>query len=260
MENNPRAVFERLFGDAGSTSTAARAARMRKDRSILDSVTQTIARLQGGLGALDRARLDDYLTAIRDIERRIQKADEQSARALPEVAQPAVTPPVFEDYAKLMFDLQVLAYQSDLTRVITFMMAREISGRTYQEIGVPDAHHAVSHHMNDPEKLAKLAKINAYHTQLFAYYQSTQDGDGSLLDHVTILYGSGMGNPNEHDPHKLPILLAGGGAGQIQGGRHVRYREGTPLTNLYLSMLDQVGVPVEHIGDSTGRVDHLMSI
>jgi hypothetical protein len=261
MENNPRAVFERLFGDSGSTSAAARAARMRKDRSILDSVTDTIARLQGGLGARDRARLAEYLAAIRDIERRIQKAEEQSDRELPEVEQPAGAPTAFGDYARLMFDLQVLAYQSDLTRVITFMVARDISGRTYPEAGVPDAHHALSHHMNDPEKLAKMAKINAYHVSLFAYYlerlRTTQDGDGSLLDHVTIMYGSSMGNPNEHDPHKLPIVLAGGGAGRIHGGRHVRYPEGTPLTNLYMSILDQAGVPVEQIGDSTGKVDLL---
>ncbi len=265
MENSPRAVFERLFGDHDSTDPAARLARIEKDRSILDAVIQKVARLQRGLGSRDRAKLTEYLEAVRDVERRIQKAEAQSARELPVVEAPSGSiPATFEEYAKVMFDLQVLAYQSDLTRVITFMIAPELSGRTYPEIGVPDQHHAVSHHQDNPEKLAKLTKINTYHAKLFGYLleklQATPDGDGSLLDHVMILYGSGMSNPNVHDIHKLPILLVGGGAGQIKGGRHLRYPDETPLTNLYLTVLNKVGVPVERVGDSTGQLQHLSDV
>jgi hypothetical protein len=264
MENNPRAVFERLFGDADTLNPSARVARIRRDRSILDSVTQKVADLQRGLGSPDRGKLTEYLEAIRDSERRIQKAETQSARELPSVDAPSGSIPAsFEDYAKLMFDLQVLAYQCDLTRVITFMIGKELSGRTYPEIGVPDPHHPLSHHQNDPQKLDKLGRINTLHLQLFAYYleklRSTPDGDGSLLDHMVLLYGSGMGDSNLHDPRNLPILVVGG-ASQITGGRHVKYAKETPLTNLYMTVLSKVGVPVERIGDSTGSVEHLSDI
>jgi hypothetical protein len=262
MENNPRAVFERLFGDSDSTDAAARLARIEKDRSVLDSVTQTVADLQKNLGQRDRAKLGEYLDAVRDVERRIQKAEAESDRELPAFERPAGSiPGSFEEYARLMLDLQLLAYQSDLTRVSTFMIAKELSSRTYPEIGVPDQHHPLSHHQNDPAKLAKLTKLNTFHMGLFAYYlerlKATPDGDGTLLDHVMVVYGSGMSNSNLHVPHKLPILVAGGGAGQIKGGRHLRFPDETPLTNLYLTILDKVGVPMDRVGDSTGKIDEL---
>lgn len=255
MENDPRAVFERLFGEGGTTDARLRAARLRSDRSILDAVLQKTATLQQRLGIKDRAKLSDYLEAIRDVERRIQRAEEQSAQnpSVPIVAQPAGIPGRYDEHAMLMFDLQVLAYQSDLTRVITFMMGREISGRTYPEINVNEAHHPISHHQNDRVKIATVAKINTFHTALFAYYleklRTTPDGDGSLLDHMLILYGSGMSDSNAHSPNALPVLLAGGGAGPVPGGRHVTYSNGI-LANLHLSILDKVGVPVEKLGNS----------
>jgi hypothetical protein len=265
MENNPRAAFERLFGDSISTDSSARLARIKSDRSILDSVTEKISDLQRGLGSPDKVKLTEYLDAVRDIERRIQKAEAQSARELPVVDAPSGSiPSSFEEYAKVMFDLQVLAYQSDLTRVITFMLGKELSNRTYPEIGVPDPHHPLSHHQNDPQKLEKLSRVNILHAQLFAYYleklASTPDGDGTLLDQIVLLYGSGMGDSNLHDPRNLPMLIAGGGAGRISGGRHVRYPKETPLTNLYMTMLEKVGVPVERIGDSTGALELLSGI
>jgi hypothetical protein len=265
MESNPRAVFERLFGDSDSTDRATRLARIEQDRSVLDSLRETVADLQRSLGRRDRSKLTEYLDAVRDVERRIQRAEAQSARELPVVERPVGSIAAsFEEHAKVMLDLQVLAYQCDLTRVMTFMIGKELSSRTYPEIGVPDQHHPLSHHQNDPQKLAKLTKINAFHTSLFAYYleklQSTPDGDGSLLDHVMIIYGSGMSNSNQHIPHKLPVLLVGGGAGQIRGGRHLRFPDGTPLTNLYLTVLNKVGVPVERVGDSTGGLEHLSDV
>jgi hypothetical protein len=264
MENHPRAVFERLFGDGDSTDSAARQARLQKDRSILDSVTEEVANLQRGLGARDQTKLTEYLEAIRDVERRIQNAEEQSAQELPSVERPAGIPSSYAEHAKLMFDLQVLAYQCDLTRVITLMMAREVSTRSYREIGVPDPHHPISHHQGDPQKIEKVVKINVFHAQLLAYFleklQSTPDGDGSLLDHVTILRGSGMSNGDAHDHRGLPILLVGGGAGQIKGGRHVRYPQGTPLANLYLTVLEKLGFPMDRIGDSTGKVEYLSTL
>jgi hypothetical protein len=265
MESNPRAVFERLFGDGDTTDPAARRARLQRDRSVLDAVTEKIHDLQTGLGDRDRSKLGEYLDSVRDIERRIQKAEAQSARALPVVEQPSGSiPGIFEDYVKLMFDLQVLAYQSDLTRVITFLMTPELSSRTYPEIGVPEPHHSLSHHQNRPENLAKLTKLQSFHMGLFSYYltklKATPDGDGSLLDHLTLLYGSGMSDSNVHDIHGLPILLAGGGAGHLRGGRHVRYAAGTPLTNLYLTLLHKLGVPVERVGDSTGRLEGLSDL
>ena len=257
-ENSPRAVFTRLFGEGG-TDPAARRAQVQRDRSVLDWVRESISRLNQELGAPDQAKLDEYLTSIRDVERRLQRAEEQSDRELPEVARPASSiPAAFEDYTKLMFDLQVLAYQADLTRIITFMVSREISSRAYPEIGVPEGHHPVSHHVHLEDNLVKYAKIGAYHTQLFSYYldrlAATPDGEGSLLDQTTIVYGSGLSDGNAHSPLDLPLLVLGGPAGSA--GRHIRAPEDTPFSNLQLSLLDKIGVPgVEHFGDSTGRFD-----
>ena len=256
MENNPRAVFERLFGDSGSTDPAVRKARLEKDASLLDSVTDRARYLSRQLGSTDQAKLDQYLDAVRDIERRIQMAEAQSERELPVVDQPAGIPDTFGEHTKMMFDLLALAYETDLTRVATFMMGREITGRTYAEIGVPDAHHPISHHQRDPVKLEKLMKINLYHAELFAEFiarlNSTPDGDGTLLDHSMIVYGAGMADSNSHYSGNLPILLAGGAAGT--GGRHMQHEPDTPLANLHLSLLDKMGVPIESLGDSTGRL------
>ena len=258
MEHNPRAVFERLFGDSGSTDPKDRLARLSKDRSILDSITETVAHLQGRVGPSDSAKIQEYLDAVRDVERRVQKAEEQSEIELIAMEQPAGVPATFGEHAKLMFDLQVLAYQSDLTRVITFMIGREFSGRTYPEIGVPEAHHPLSHHQEDPVKIASMATVNTYHTTLLAYYleklNATADGDGSLLDHLVLMYGAGMSNSNAHDYHNLPVLFAGGGAGQLKGGRHLKYVDGT-WANLLVSVMEKLGVPIEQIGNSTGKLD-----
>jgi hypothetical protein len=256
MENNPRTVFERLFGDGGS-DPAARRARMQQQRSILDSVLQSVDRFQRGLGKADRAKIGEYLEAVRDVERRIENAEAQSGQELPFLEHPAGIPATFEEHSKLMYDLQVLAYQTDLTRVITFMIGREFSGRQYPEIGVSDAHHPISHHAGDPVKIAGLAKINAYHMRLFAYYleklRATPDGDGSLLDHMTIIYGAGISDGNAHDTINLPVLLLGGGAGYFKGGRHLRYPNATPLANLNLTVMESLGVHLESFGDSTGH-------
>jgi len=258
MEYNPRLVFEQLFGDSGSTDQRARLARIQENKSVLDSVKEKIGTLQRGLGPGDRLRVDEYLEAVRDVERRIQRAEEQSAHELPVVAQPAGIPAAYADHARLMFDLQLLAYQSDLTRISTFMMARELSGRTYPEIGVPDSHHPTSHHRDEPELVAKISKINTYHVTLFSEYvqklKDTPDGDGSLLDHMMLIYGAGMSNSNRHDPGNLPIALLGGGAG-VKTGRHVKYDENTPMANLLVTLLDRLGVPLDRLGNSNGRVD-----
>ncbi len=257
-ENNPRLVFERLFGDVGSTESAARSAHMRQDRSLLDFVTAQAAGLQRRLGPEDRSRIAEYLDGVRDIETRIQKAEAQSAREMPVVNAPSGVPGTFEDHIKLMYDLQVLAYQSDLTRVITFMYGREFSGRTYPEIGVPEGHHPLSHHQNDPVKLATLAKVNTYHVQMFGYFldkmDKTRDGDGSLLDHTLLLYGAGISDSNVHDSHNLPLMLVGGPNLQIKGGRHLKY-DGASSADLLVAMMDKLGVPTEHIGVSGGKLD-----
>ncbi len=265
MEVNPRLVFERLFGDGETTDAAARLARFREDRSILDSVREEVAHLQPALGPRDRGKLNDYMEAIRDIERRIQLAEEQSASLkLPVMERPIGVPASFEEHAKLMFDLQVIAFQADLTRVVSIMLGREGSNRAYRAIGVPDPHHGISHHQGDKSKIDKLAKINAHHVEMLAYFldklRQTPDGDGNLLDHSMILYGSSLADGNMHTHHDLPLVLAGGGAGQIKGGRHLRFPRETPMTNLLLSMLDKAGVPSEKIGDSTGKVEHLADV
>jgi hypothetical protein len=254
MENNPRTVFEQLFGDG--TTAAERSRQLRENRSILDAVTRELAGFQGKLGAADRTRVNEYLEAIREIERRIQRAEQQSDLNLSLPDRPVGIPESWEEHVRLMFDLQVLAYQADITRVITFMMSRELSQRAYVNLGITDPHHGISHHQDDPEKLAKLAKINAYHITLLTYYleklRATPDGDGSLLDHMMILYGGGLADGNLHTHAPLPILLAGGGSGTLQGGRHVQYPKDTPLSNLLLTMVHKMGVPSDQIGDSTG--------
>ena len=264
METNPRLVFERLFGDIGTTDPAVRLRRIRKDQSLLDAVSDRVSELNRSVGAGDRARLDQYLDAVRDVERRIQMAEAQSNRELPEVEQPSGIPDSYEEHAKLMFDMQVLAYQTDLTRVITFMLGRELSGRTYAEIGVPDSHHPTSHHRDDPVLYEKVTKINEFHTRLLAYYldklDATPDADGSLLDNMLLLYGAGMSDSNRHSNTGLPLLLFGGGAGTLKGGRHIRYRSGTPINNLHLTMLDKMGVPVDNLGYSTEQLDLLSGV
>ena len=265
MENQPRAVFERLFGDASDTTPEARRARLREDRSILDSLVHEVADFQRSLGPTDRDKVTQYLEAIRDIERRIQLAEGQSTRELPELARPTGgIPDTFAEHARLMFDLQVLALQADLTRVITFMMSREVSPRTYPELDIPDPHHGLSHHQNRPEQMAKLARVNRHHIEQLAYFMdrlnATPDGDGTLLDQVLIQYGCGISDGNQHLHVNLPILVAGGGAGTLAGGRHLRVAEDTPLTNLHLSLLEKLGAPTERLGDSTGTVKHLSDV
>ena len=255
-QNNPRVVFERMFGDMGSTDSKTRLARIQQQRSVLDSVTKEVKQLQGSLGSGDRRKLVEYLDSVRDVERRIQLAEEQNDQNLPVVDHPAGIPASYDEHAKLMCDLQVLAYQTDLTRVITLMLGREFSGVTYPQVGVPDAHHPITHHAGQPEKIAKVEKINAYHVTQFAYLlekmRSTPDGDGTLLDHATLIYGTGMGECNAHDPRNIPLVLAGGGAGTLKGGRHIRYPKETPLANLHLTLLANFGIRREKIGDSTG--------
>jgi hypothetical protein len=256
MENNPRIVFERLFGLGGTA--VERLSEMRKNRSILDSVTFEMASLTKTLGPSDRGIVSEYLDSIREIEQRINRASQQTgSNGMPaNLERPVGIPEDFEEHAKLMFDLQWLAYRADITRVITMQLAREFSSRSYPNIGVTDAHHAISHHTNDPEKMEKYAKICTYHMQLFAGFlekmQSTPDGDGSLLDHSMFLYGGGISDGNKHDHVNLPAVLAGGGAGTLKGGRYLQFPENTPMSNMFVSLLDKVGVEVDRLGDSTG--------
>ena len=258
MQNNPRVVFERLFGDGSSDET--RRARRRAQDSILDAIAQEAVRLMQRVGVADRARLNDYLDGIRELERRIQKMEQRQAIEF-SVEMPTGMPDLFDERIRLMFDLQVAAYQADLTRVITFMVSRETSQQTFVHIGVPEAHHGLSHHGDSPEMLEKLAKIDKYHVELLAYFleklASTPDGDGSLLDHSLLMYGSGMGNGNTHSSRNLPTLVLGGGVGRMKGDRHVLCATDTPLTNLQLTLLDKAGIHLESFGDSTGRVSDL---
>src|SRR5947209_8760355 len=259
-EAHPRIVFETLFGEGGSM--ADRQAALRKKASLLDWFNEDIARLNRQLGPADRAKVSHYLETVREVERRIQKAESDTKdNPLPDLDRPVGVPAAYADHARLMFDLQVLALQGDVTRVITFQLARETSARTYPEIGVPDPHHPLTHHGNDPDKVARMARINAFHVSLFAEFltklKATPEGNGTLLDHSLYLYGSGMGNPNLHDHTNLPILVAGGAAGKMRGGRHIRYAKPTPLANLHLTLLDKVGVRLDSFADSQGMVDEL---
>jgi hypothetical protein len=255
-ETNPRIIFERLFGDGGDA--ASRAARAHETGSILDSVMQEIGRVSKTLGPGDRGKLDEYLDSVREIEGRIKTASSQSAQKVELIDRPMDVPESFDEHTKLMFDLQALAFRADLTRVFSMIMSRELSSRTFAFIGVPDQHHAVSHHRNDPELIVKKAKIDFYQMQLVSYFleklQAAQDGDGALLDHSLILVGSGMGDGNLHRHFDVPCLLAGRLNGSIQSGKHINYPDKTPMTNLLVSLLDKVGMPVEKLGDSTGRL------
>ena len=263
-ENNPRVVFERLFGASESTDPGVRASRLRQDRSILDSVTSRVKELQQTLGPTDNRKMGDYLESLRDVERRIQKAEEQSSKEIPDVVRPAGVPDGFQPHVELLYDLQLLAYQSDLTRVITFMYGREQTGRPYPQIGIPEPHHPLTHHQNDAGKMAKCTIIQTYHIRLFVSYldklQATADGDGTLLDNVMLLYGGGISNSDRHTHGPLPTLLLGGGAGTLKGGRHLVYPENTPLTNLQLTLLHKMGLPVERLGDSTGQFTELADL
>lgn len=256
MEVNPRVVFERLFGD-GDTA-AARSRQRKEDVSILDSVTSEIARLQQTVGSADRLRVAEYMTAVRDIERRIQAQERQGSLSLNVPATPIGVPETFEEHVNLMFDLVALAFEADITRVFTLMMAREQSGRAYPNLDVPDGHHAISHHQKDPVRLAKVAKINAYHLTLLARFldklRSTPEGDGNVLDHAMILHGSGMSDGDSHDHDDLPLVVVGGGTGQLKGGRVVKSPHKTPMNNLLLGLLDKVGVHPENFGDATGTL------
>jgi hypothetical protein len=259
-EAHPRLVFESLFGEG--RDAAQRRELLRERASLLDSVSEELKRLQSTLGPGDRRRIDEYLDSVRDVERRIQRAETAATEnPAPDVDRPTGVPASYADHARLMFDLQLLALQGNITRVVTFQLARETSNRTYPEIGVSDPHHPLTHHGNDPEKIARMAKINHFHVSLFAEYlqklQATPEGTGSLLDNVLYLYGSGMGNPNVHDHTNLPIIVAGGAAGRMRGGRHIRYREPTPLANLHLTLLDNVGVQLDEFADSDGKMDEL---
>lgn len=256
-EAHPRIAFERLFGDGGSA--ADRRAELRTNASLLDWVSSDISRLQKKLGPGDRSKVSQYLDTVREVERRIQKAEAATADShLPDLDRPVGVPAAYADHAKLMFDLQVLALQGDVTRVVTFQLARETSTRTYPEIGVSDPHHPLTHNGGDAEKMSRVAKINAFHVSLFAYFlqklKSTPDGDGTLLDHSMYLYGSGMGNPDVHDHVNLPILVAGGG---MKGGRHIKYAQPTPLANLHLTLLDKAGVRLDTFADSKGKIQEL---
>jgi hypothetical protein len=266
MEVNPRALFERLFGDNDSTDPAARMSALKEQRSILDYLTGDLDRMESNLGASDRGKLTQYLDAVRDIERRIQRAEEQNATMkLPAMNKPTGIPDDFEEHARLMMDMMVIAWQTDMTRVVSFMMAREGSNRSYRAIGISDGHHSCTHHMNDPVKIEKTAKINEYHVRTFSYLldklSKTPDGDGTLLDHALLVYGSSISDGNAHTHDNLPLLLVGGAAGQVKGGRHIIYPKETPMTNLLLSMIDKTGIPApEKLGDSTGRLDRLTDI
>lgn len=262
-EAHPRIVFESLFGEGGNAFE--RQAALRHRASLLDAFNQDIARLKRKLGAEDRARVDVYLDTIREVERRIQRAEANAEdNPLPDLDRPVGVPASYADHARLMFDLQVLAFQGDVTRVITFQLARETSNRTYPEIGVPDPHHPLSHHGNDPDKIERMSRINTFHVSLFAEYiqklKDTPEGEGSLLDNTLLLYGSGIGNPNIHDHTNLPTLVAGGAATGHKGGRYLRYDKPTPLANLHLSLLDKVGVRLDSFADSTGKLKELFPL
>jgi hypothetical protein len=257
MEINPRVVFERMFGDPGSKDQ--RLARVSEDRSILDSIAGEESRLRRELGVRDRLRISEYLENVREIERRIQAAANQQVQSSLDIPDsPAGVPNSYEEHVGLMFDLMTLAYQTDITRVITFMMARELSFRSYPQVNVPDPHHSISHHQNDLEKMERHARINTYHVTLFGRFleklRNTPDGDGSLLDHSLMVYGSGMANGNQHTHNPLPTVVAGGASGQHKGNRHLLPEKNTPMGNFLLAVLDTAGVQADAVGLSTGRL------
>ena len=261
VERDPRAVFERLFGTSGSTDPAARLARLKRDRTIIDAVAAELNRLKALLGPGDRNKVSEYIDSVRDVERRITTAEDQSSRELPLVDEPPGIPEDYATHAKLQMDLLALAYQTDLTRVSTFMLAKEVSGRAYPEIGVSDSHHPLSHHQDEAGKLERLHKINEYHFQQFAHLvekmAATPEGDGTMLDHTVFMYGTGISDSNTHFHDDLPVAVVGGQAAGIKGGRYVRHAEGTPIANLYLALLDRLGVHADTFGDSTGRIETL---
>jgi hypothetical protein len=261
MEDNPRRVFERLFGDIGSTDQKEQQAILRRNNSILDSLSEATNDLLKGLGPNDRTKIAEYLDSVRDIERRLEIAEQQGSRELPSIDRPSGIPDTFPEHAKIMYDLQVLAFQADLTRMSTFMVGREKTDRPYPEIGIPDSHHPLTHHAGDPAKIEKVVRIEALQSKMFAYYleklRSTADGDGSLLDHAIVTYGGGISEGNGHSVVDLPTLLFGGGSGTLKGGRHIRYQKDPPVSNLFLTLLDKLDIPVEKFGDSNGKLDLL---
>ncbi len=263
-ETNPRRVFERLFGDGDTTDPAVRATRARQDRSLLDFVLGDAQRLDASLGAGDRRKLSDYLDSVREVERRIQNTEQRDGAELPTLDRPDGVPPTFEEHVELMSDLVAIAFQADLTRVVTLMYSREGGNRTYRAIGVPDAHHGLSHHQNDPARMARLQLIDQHHVAMLAHFveklRDAQDERGSLLDQSMVVYGSSLSDSNAHTHDNLPTLVVGGGNGAFRGGRHLRYPDGTPMTNLFLTMLDKLGVQRDQVGDSTGRIAHLSDL
>jgi hypothetical protein len=264
VEINPRAVFERLFGDGGTTDPKARLERMQQDRSVLDFVLNDLGRLGSRLGNHDRAKLEEYVEAIRDIERRIQKAEQQNAAKTPSMDCPVGIPELFADHVKLMSDLMVIAFRTDMTRVVTFMMQREGSNRAFPEIDVAEGCHIPTHHMNDPAKIDKARKIDAHRVRVFVplvqRLSEVQDGDGTLLDHTLLLYGAGIRDGNTHSHENLPLVLLGGKAAGIRGGRHIRYQPDTPMTDLLVTMLDRAGVPLDKLGDSDRKLKELSDV
>jgi uncharacterized protein DUF1552 len=258
MEHNPRAVFEKLFGDTGSTERKARETRLHQHKSILDSVTEKLADLKREVGSQDNHKVDEYTEAVRDVERRVQKAEEQSAMELPRMDQPQGVPPSFEEHMDLMQDLQILALRTDLTRVITFMIGKEQSARSYPQIGVPESHHPLSHHNNQPAVVKQMSKINRYHTEILAKYigklKAVPDGDGSLFDHMIMMYGTGLSNSNAHSPMNVPTLILGGGAGTLKGGRHVKYTNQPTSADLLVTLMDKMDMHMDKVGGSKGKV------
>lgn len=264
-EVNPRLVFERLFGRPGSSDDpVARAKRKRYDKSILDFVREDTRQLQSDLGPTDQRKLDEYLTGVREIEKRIAATEASAEQVDPAMNRPSGVPVDFAEHTKLMYDLQVVAFQTDQTRITSFMVGREGSNRTYREIGVPGAHHGLTHHRGDEEKIRQISNINRYHMELFAYFlgrlDSIPEGDGTLLDHSIVVYGSGLADGNKHTHHDLPVLVAGRAGGKLHPGRHLRYEMETPMANLYMTLLDRLGVEPETIGDANGRLEHLADV
>ena len=261
-ETNPRRVFERLFGDGETTDPKARAMQLKQNRSLLDFVLQDTQRLTPKLGASDRSKLSDYLDSVREVERRIQNVEQREAAELPALDRPEGIPPSFEDHLKIMSDLIAIAFQADLTRVVTFMFSREGGNRAYPSIGVPDAHHGLSHHQNDPVRMARLQSIDQYHVEMFSYLlgklRDSADDTGSILENSVVLYGSSLSDSNAHLHNNLPTVIVGGASGKLKGGRHLRVPDGTPMTNMLLSIADGLDVPMEKFGDSSGHLSDII--